>query len=1063
MTKEVFNLGTAPNSGNGDSVQVAFTKVAHNFDELYTFSNSTSTTLTLLDGRIVLANSNTATLRADFMAQSVVTQTAIGLLNANVASLNATVVTNLATSKQYAQDVANVVQANVNVLASTVSLQANSATAGLNDLLARITAANAVTSSLSVNAVTTNNRIGALENSVVILGGMASNVAALVAHDISTDSAISNLLTRAGLADNAIMALSGTVTSLSGNTTQSISDINNRANGISTTLAALTDTVTTHGNSITTLGQKIDTTNANAVVLDARANSITNAVVAVDNRVTATQTTAANLAVTVATVRDTANAATLVGTQNRTRIEVAENAITTQASVTANAIAVTNANIVLLSANTASGFMISNAKMDAINAVVSALSANGLGDAAIINARLNAAAAHANATNNPHSVTPAQIGAIPTSMIGAAAGIAELDSFGKLKFNQRPSYGYSDFITGTAQIDLLPGNAALKLGSAAQPWANVHTTVLNANAVLAASLDVPGLSTSNTAVTVSRPLRLTNVTDDIVSVNGSIILTRPDANSVLLRAANTVVLSSGTVIDGHITAGRGDAIVAAQDEVVMYSNLRAGWASRKEIRFSNVGALIASTFTLAPTVNGLEFTAQDFIITSDKVTINTAKPLIVSAVELSYGGNSVYHAGNFTPASKVNVTDYTSAAVLAKIISVAGPGSFLDADLLDGQHGAFYREFSNINNRPTTLDGYGITDAMRANASVNAALLNGQAGSYYRDFANLTNRPTTLAGYGITDGAASSARVTSFNALASNGVIVLTGNAVTSLSVGAASATSVIDRQTGDARYVQATTANLADGYLKLDSTGKIPSSILPANAVTSVASLTGAISATDLKGALALSPADISGLTAILADKVSKSESTWSPVTATGTGSSQNITLPQTGLSPSHVMVTITGIVQDTTEYSISGTTLTMTAPSGAGIMVRRFGVGPSLVRTASIQFVIDGNGMPVSTGIKGDITIPFDCTIVGWTLLADVMGSISVELWKSSFAASPPIASGKITGTNPPVLVGQSKNKSTSLATWSPAVTADDVIRVSINSSSTVTRVTLSLTVII
>lgn len=62
-----------------------------------------------------------------------------------------------------------------------------------------------------------------------------------------------------------------------------------------------------------------------------------------------------------------------------------------------------------------------------------------------------------------------------------------------------------------------------------------------------------------------------------------------------------------------------------------------------------------------------------------------------------------------------------------------------------------------------------------------------------------------------------------------------------------------------------------------------------------------------------------------------------WSPVTATGTGSSQNITLPESGLATKDVIVTIEGLVQDTADYSIVGTTLTITAPNTASIMVRK------------------------------------------------------------------------------------------------------------------------------
>jgi hypothetical protein len=62
----------------------------------------------------------------------------------------------------------------------------------------------------------------------------------------------------------------------------------------------------------------------------------------------------------------------------------------------------------------------------------------------------------------------------------------------------------------------------------------------------------------------------------------------------------------------------------------------------------------------------------------------------------------------------------TPAALLAAINSVDGVGSGLDADLLDGQSGAYYlaranhtgtQVWSTITGTPTTIAGYGITDA----------------------------------------------------------------------------------------------------------------------------------------------------------------------------------------------------------------------------------------------------------------------------------------------------------------------------------------------------------------
>jgi hypothetical protein len=51
--------------------------------------------------------------------------------------------------------------------------------------------------------------------------------------------------------------------------------------------------------------------------------------------------------------------------------------------------------------------------------------------------------------------------------------------------------------------------------------------------------------------------------------------------------------------------------------------------------------------------------------------------------------------------NKLNTSAYTAADVLAKIKTVDGAGSGLDADLLDGQSSAYYRNYNNLTNKPT--------------------------------------------------------------------------------------------------------------------------------------------------------------------------------------------------------------------------------------------------------------------------------------------------------------------------------------------------------------------------
>lgn len=1063
MTKEVFNLGTAPNSGNGDSVRVAFQKVASNFDELYQYSNTTNNTLAVVDGRIVLVNSNVALLRSDFVAQTASTAAALSLVNSNTSTLALLVESNQNASTAYANAVSAAVQSNVAALTATVASQATTTTSSLNDLLARISASNSVVSALSSNATSLGNRVEILEATTLALGTLTNNVTLLEGHAVTTDSAISNLLYRAGLTDNAVIDLNNDILSLTSNVAQDVNALNNQANSTIASVATLGNTVAQHTASIAATNLRIDNAVSAHDTLDARANSITNAVVAVDNRVDGTVASISNVLGLVGTAQASANAAMAQAVVAQDQVAALTTSVATQQSLNDATHVLVNSNVALLSANTASGFLTANAVMDSINATITNMAANSLSDTTIINARLNATETHANATNNPHNVTPAQIGAIPTALIGVASGIAELDAFGRLKTSQRAAYGYDDFITGKGQIDFIPTTTSLKIGNATLPWGDVFVQRVNADTVTTGDIISASLTATANAVSISKPLTLTGITNTVLTVNGSPFITKPDANSIQIIAANVAVLSSGADITGNLDLTQGDIAVAAQDDVILLSNLRAGWSNRHEIRFRDNGAISASTYTLVPTATGINFTATDFTITSTSFVVNTAKPLVLSGVEFSYDGNAVFHAGNFTPAQKVDVTAFTDAAVFAKVLTQDGTGSNLDADKLDGEHGIYYRAFENQTGRPTTLAGYGITDALLANAALNATTFNGETPTYYRTFSNLLSRPTTLVGYGITDAQPLSPKLTSLAGMSSNGILILTDNTVSSRDIGTANSTDVIDRQAGDIRYVQSSTANSPNGYVQLNNAGLIPASILTENAVTSVVGQTGDVTAAEIKTALALTPADIAGLTAILDDKVSKSESTWAPVSAIGTGSSQSITLPQSDLTPANVMVAISGIVQDPSEYSISTNQLTITAPTGVDISIRRFGLGAALGRTASIQFVIDGNGSLLTTGVKGDLTIPFSCTIVGWSMLGDTTGSIVVELWKSSFENSPPTVADKITGSNPPVLSSQNKSKSTTMATWSPTVIADDVVRINVASVSDLTRVTLSLTVVI
>jgi hypothetical protein len=118
-------------------------------------------------------------------------------------------------------------------------------------------------------------------------------------------------------------------------------------------------------------------------------------------------------------------------------------------------------------------------------------------------------------------------------------------------------------------------------------------------------------------------------------------------------------------------------------------------------------------------------------------------------------------------------------------------------------------------------------------------------------------------------------------------------------------------------------------------------------------------------------------------------------------------------------------------------------------------------LASIATLNFVIDGGGSAITTGIKGDLIVDFACTINQVTMAADQTGSIVVDIWKQVYASFPPTVSQTITAAALPTITTALKAQDATLTGWTTAVAAGDVFRFNVNSATSITRVTLSLKV--
>jgi hypothetical protein len=121
----------------------------------------------------------------------------------------------------------------------------------------------------------------------------------------------------------------------------------------------------------------------------------------------------------------------------------------------------------------------------------------------------------------------------------------------------------------------------------------------------------------------------------------------------------------------------------------------------------------------------------------------------------------------------------------------------------------------------------------------------------------------------------------------------------------------------------------------------------------------------------------------------------------------------------------------------------------------------GTDGVAVGSIYFVIDGGSANITSGVKGDLSVPFNATINEWTMLSDLQGNITMDIWGDTYANYPPTVADTITGTDKPRITNALKGQSTALTGWSTTLTAGNTLRFNVDSANNVQRVTLILKV--
>jgi hypothetical protein len=149
------------------------------------------------------------------------------------------------------------------------------------------------------------------------------------------------------------------------------------------------------------------------------------------------------------------------------------------------------------------------------------------------------------------------------------------------------------------------------------------------------------------------------------------------------------------------------------------------------------------------------------------------------------------------------------------------------------------------------------------------------------------------------------------------------------------------------------------------------------------------------------------------------------------------------------------------------------VSAPMSDPVTIGKFAANGAAKRTSStstpawspepfyytLHYTIGGYGTVIPTGVIGDLQAPAAGTIVSAALMADQTGSVSVDIWKDSYANYPPTVADSIVASSPLVVSSGVGVLDQTLSGWTTAVAAGDCFRFNVNSVTTVTRLTIAL----
>ena len=140
-------------------------------------------------------------------------------------------------------------------------------------------------------------------------------------------------------------------------------------------------------------------------------------------------------------------------------------------------------------------------------------------------------------------------------------------------------------------------------------------------------------------------------------------------------------------------------------------------------------------------------------------------------------------------------------------------------------------------------------------------------------------------------------------------------------------------------------------------------------------------------------------------------------------------------------VIAAMTALDFDGTHFNVANSgsgrgTITLANPGGSGA-----GSGvTTLTHVIGLGDGVASSGVVLQTGTRNFIRLPWNATIVGWAVQADVTSTVTLDVWKASGAV--PANANSITDSAKPGLTAAKNAYSTTLTGWTTSITAGDII---------------------